>query len=166
MDIDSQIAQVLHDEHLRIMDLMKRLEGVARGGWVNQVPDAADDDIALLLSDLVTELAEATEHHFQFEEAKIFPALIAVGDVTVPYLLRQEHDLLRNLSEFMMPHVELARRQGFTADTWAEFRDLSLELAEKHLSHIQREEAAMLPALTGLFMEQRDDELATQYAEA
>ena len=166
METDSQIAHVLHDEHKRIMTLMKRLEGIARGSWGSTVPDIADDDIASLLTDLDTELAGASEHHFQFEEVKMFPALIAVGDVTVPYQLRQEHDLLRNLSEFMIPSVELARRQGFTADSWSEFRDLALELAEKHISHIQREEAAMLPALQGLFAEQRDDELVTQYAEA
>ncbi len=166
MDIDSQIAQLLHEEHVRMMGLMKRLEGFARGRWGNEYPDIADENIATLLSDLDTELASASEHHFEFEEEKIFPALVAVGDVTVPYLLRQEHDLLRNLSEYMLPLVETARRQGFNTDNWEEFRDLALELAEKHITHIQREEAAMLPALKGLFVETRDDELVTEYAEA
>lgn len=73
---------------------------------------------------------------------------------------------MRNLSEYMLPKVENIRRHGFTMDNWAEFRDLSLELVAKHISHIQREEAVMLPLLNGLFAARREGELISLYAQA
>ena len=95
-----------------------------------------------------------------------FPALSAIGDVAIPHILRQEHDLLRNLSEFMLPAVEKARADGFTGESWAEFCELALELVERQISHIQKEEMGLLPTLSGLFEDDRDGELVMLYAEA
>ena len=166
MDSDSFVARILHLEHDRNLDLMRRLEMLARGPWQGQLPNIGDERLSLLLNELDYELATATHHHFEFEEKKIFPALYAVGDVTIPFYLRQEHNFLRNLSEFMLPKVEAIRRHGFNTDGWVEFRDLSLELSARHVRNIQHEEAAMLPALEGLFAEQRESELISLYAEA
>ena len=166
MELDSRIARILHEEHGRILDLMGRLEVFVDGPWLRRAPDIGDEYLTILLRELDRELASATAHHFEFEERKIFPALNATGDVTIPYFLRQEHDLLRNLSEYMLPKVENIRRHGFTMDNWAEFRDLSLELVAKHISHIQREEAVMLPLLNGLFAARREGEVISLYAQA
>ena len=163
---DSQIAQVLHDEHLRIIDLMNRLEDLTTGRKAREAPAGDDPATATLLADLNAELQCVAGHHFDFEEENIFPALAAIGDVAIPHMLRQEHDLLRNLSQVMLPMVQTARRDGFTADEWAAFRDLALELVERQITHIQKEEMGLLPALGGVFEEQRDGELALLFAEA
>jgi DUF438 domain-containing protein len=166
MYYDSQIAQVLHDEHLRIIDLMNRLEGATTGRKAKVAPAGDDPEAATLLADLNAELQGVAGHHFEFEEENIFPALTAIGDVAIPHMLRQEHDLLRNLSETMLPLVQKARGDGFTADDWAEFRDLALELVERQITHIQKEEMGLLPVLSDVFEGQRDGELALLFAEA
>ena len=166
MYYDSQIAQVLHDEHLRIIDLMNRLEGLTTGRKARNAPAGDDAATTILLADLNAELQGVAGHHFNFEEDNIFPALTAIGDVAIPYMLRQEHDLLRNLSEVMLPMVQKARGDGFTADEWAAFRDLALELVERQITHIQKEEMGLLPVLSGVFEEQEDGELALLYAES
>jgi DUF438 domain-containing protein len=166
MYLDSQIAQLLHEEHQRTLDLMNRLEEVTTGRKAKEVPAPDDAAATALLADLNAELQATTGHHFNFEEENIFPALTAIGDVAIPHILRQEHDLLRNLSEFMLPVVEKARAGGFTAESWAEFRELALELVERQISHIQKEEMGLLPTLSGLFEDDRDGELVMLYAEA
>ncbi|MBT5192057.1 MAG: hemerythrin domain-containing protein [Rhodospirillaceae bacterium] len=162
---DSQIAQLLHDEHLRTIDLMNRLEEATSGRRAKSAP--ADDDTAakLLLADLHAELQGTAEHHFSFEEENIFPALMAIGDVGIPTILRQEHALLRNVSETLLPLVERAREGGFTEPDWLEFRDLALDLVERHITHIQKEEMGLLPALSSLFDAEAASELVIRYAE-
>ena len=166
MHYDSQIAQVLHDEHMRIIDLMNRLESFTTGRQAKSAPAADDAAAAALLADLNAELQDTAGHHFAFEEDNIFPALTAIGDVAIPHMLRQEHDLLRNLSEVMLPMVQKARDGGFMADDWEAFRELALELVERQITHIQKEEMGLLPALSGVFEEQEDGELALLYAES
>ncbi len=166
MYLDSQIAQLLHDEHQKTLDLINRLEERITGRRAKEVPGANDAAAVTLLADLHAELQATTGHHFNFEEDNIFPALSAIGDVAIPHILRQEHDLLRNLSEFMLPVVEKARADGFTAESWAEFCELALELVERQISHIQKEEMGLLPTLSGLFEDDRDGELVMLYAEA
>ena len=65
----------------------------------------------------------------------------------------------------MLPVVEKARADGFTAESWAEFCELALELVERQISHIQKEEMGLLPTLSGLFEDDRDGELVMLYAE-
>ncbi|MDA1098691.1 MAG: hemerythrin domain-containing protein [Proteobacteria bacterium] len=166
MHYESRIAQVLHDEHLRVIDLMNRLEGFTTGRKAKLAPAKDDAAAGALLADLKAELQGVSGHHFNFEEENLFPALIAVGDVAIPHMLRQEHDLLRNLSEVMLPMVQEACSNGFTAEAWAAFRDLALELVERQITHIQKEEMGLLPALSGVFEEQQDGELALLFAEA
>jgi DUF438 domain-containing protein len=163
---DSHIAQVLHDEHLRIIDLMNRLEGFTTGRKAKNAPTLDDAAASTLLADLNAELQGVAGHHFDFEEKQIFPALTAIGDVAIPHMLRQEHDLLRNLSGVMLPMVQKARGDGFTTDDWAAFRDLALELVERQITHIQKEEMGLLPVLSEVFEEQQDGELALLFAEA
>jgi len=166
MYLDSKIAQLLHDEHQRTVDLMNRLEEAVTGRQTKTAPANDDAATTALLVDMNAELQATTGHHFNFEEDNIFPALTAIGDVAIPYILRQEHDLLRNLSEYLLPVVEKARANGFTAESWAEFCELALELVERQISHIQKEEMGLLPTLSGLFEDDRDGELVMLYAEA
>ncbi len=166
MYLDSQIAQLLHDEHQRTLDLMNRLEEAVTGRKAKAAPASDDAAAKALLADMHAELQATTGHHFNFEEENIFPALTAIGDVAIPHILRQEHDLLRNLSEYLLPVVEKARADGFTAETWKEFCELALELVERQISHIQKEEMGLLPTLSGLFEDDRDGELVMLYAEA
>ncbi len=163
---DSHIAQLLHDEHQRTIDLMNRLEEATTGRGAKSAPSGGDSGTRSLLADLHAELLATTDHHFKFEEDNIFPALSAIGDVAIPHILRQEHELLRNISQFMLPLVKRVRENGFAAPDWDEFRDLALELVERQIAHIQKEEMALLPALSDLFEANEDSELVMRYAEA
>ena len=165
MYYDSPIAQLLHDEHQRTIDLMNRLEEATTGRKAKAAPKPDNGPAMAMLADLQAELQALTDHHFKFEEDNIFPALTAIGDVAIPHILRQEHELLRNISKFMLPLVQRVRENGFAASDSTEFRDLALELVERQIAHIQKEEMGLLPTLDTLFEEQEESELVMLYAE-
>ncbi len=165
MYYDSQIAQLLHEEHQRTIDLMNRLEEVTTGRGAKTPPGADDATAISLLADLHAELEATTEHHFAFEEENIFPVLVAAGDTGIPEILGREHELLRELSGQLLPLVDNARDGGMSNGDWDEFRQLALELVEVQISHIQKEEMGLLPALSHLFEPEEESELVMRYAE-
>jgi hypothetical protein len=56
--------------------------------------------------------------------------------------------------------MQLTKENSFTAET----RALGLELAERLVSHVQKEEMSLLPAVEDLLDEGTDHELASVYA--
>ena len=53
---------------------------------------------------------------------------------------------------------------GFSDDSWTQFRATAAELIERMIAHIQKEEMALLPMLEELLDDETDMELSTDYA--
>lgn len=146
MTFANRISQVLHEEHRANIALMERLEQLLarqRGA-----PPAQDDCTAMqLLSDLSTGVEAEVRRHFDFEERQLFPYLDAAGDEAIGAHLTSEHEAMRPLGIRLASLAREARGDGFDQGSWDEFRRIGLELCERMLAHVQKEEMALLPLL-------------------
>ncbi len=92
MDETRQIDRALHDEHIHVAGLLRRLSDLLGRGESALV---APDEAALrLFAELQPVLDGALERHFRYEEEILFPRLDADGADDLTGLLREEHDVL------------------------------------------------------------------------
>jgi iron-sulfur cluster repair protein YtfE (RIC family) len=149
MEFNRHISRRLHEEHLATLALWSRVEASL----------AANRPDAPLLRSAAAALAEELDRHFAFEEAELFPRLAAAGEADIGLLLADEHATIRDVGrEFMA----LARNEPGNP----RLRPLGLELAERLVSHVQKEEMSLLPSLDDLLDEDADRELSASYVVA
>ena len=147
MEFARGISRRLHEEHAATLALWGRVEQRFAAGQ--------EDDA--LMREAAAALQGEIERHFAFEETELFPRLAESGEADIAELLGEEHAAIRAAgAEF------LALAGGAPAP--APCRTLALELAERLISHVQKEEMALLPALDDLLDEDADRELALAYA--
>jgi hemerythrin-like domain-containing protein len=156
MEFNRHISRRLHEEHEATLALWGRLEQTlaVRG---SRSPTAED---LRLLRDCAAQIADEVTRHFAFEEADLFPLLAASGEGDIAELLAEEHATIRAAARRF---GELAHPGGDPAGHWPELRTLALELAERLVSHVQKEEMSLLPSLEDLLDEETDRELAGSY---
>jgi iron-sulfur cluster repair protein YtfE (RIC family) len=147
MEFNRHISRRLHEEHVATLALWGRLEAALAAGR---------HDGALLKS-AAASLERELDRHFRFEEAELFPRLAAAGEADIGELLREEHETIRAAG---MRFIKLVSNE--IADP--EAKRLGLELAERLVSHVQKEEMALLPALDDFIDEETDHELDSAYA--
>jgi hemerythrin-like domain-containing protein len=153
MDFNRQISRRLHEEHEATLALWGRLEqALARLG--NRPP--AEEDLRLV-RECAAQLADEVTRHFAFEESELFPRLDAAGEGDIAGLLAEEHETIRTAARRF---GALARDAGAQ---WMQLRPLGLELAERLVGHVQKEEMSLLPSLEDLLDEAADLELAGRY---
>ncbi len=158
-----QTTRLLHDEHLTTIALLERLEGLLAKSGPKRPPDPSESETGRLFADLSANLSNETGRHFDFEETQLFPRVEAIGDDFIAQLLRGEHGAIRPLADRLVELLDAARKDGMTADLWAEFHRRGFELVERQISHIQKEEMGLLPLLDEL-LEDDDTDLANEYA--
>jgi DUF438 domain-containing protein len=146
MEFTRHISRRLHEEHQATLALWGRLEASLAAGR----PDPA------LMRSAAASLAEEIDRHFVFEEEELFPRLAAAGEGDIAGLLAEEHAAIRTAAK---DFIALARAD--LADP--RLKPRGLELAERLVAHVQKEEMSMLPALEDLLDERADDELTTGY---
>lgn len=147
MELNRHISRRLHEEHEATLALWSRLEASL----------AANRLDAALLKSAAGALAHELDRHFAFEEEELFPRLAAAGEADIGELLEEEHAAIREAGrEF------IALAKSDPAD--ARLRPLGLELAERLIAHVQKEEMSLLPSLDDLLDEETDSELTSTYA--
>jgi iron-sulfur cluster repair protein YtfE (RIC family) len=147
MEFNRHISRRLHEEHVATLALWGRLEAALAAGR----HDAA------LLKSAAASLERELDRHFRFEEAELFPRLAEAGEADIGELLREEHETIRAAG---MRFIKLVSNEI----TNPEVKRLGLELAERLVSHVQKEEMALLPALDDFIDEETDHELDSAYA--
>ncbi len=158
-----QTARMLHDEHLAIEALMKRLQGFACHQGV-ELPGEADRDAEMsMLSEIIAGIQTLLCGHLTFEEEHLFPRLAANGDTDMGELLTAEHEPIREVADCITGIARTARDEGFTAESWRRFHRLAFELADRVISHAEKEEMALLPLVEALLSADDDMELASAY---
>jgi hemerythrin-like domain-containing protein len=156
MDFTRHISRRLHEEHEATLALWGRLEQVL--AMRGSKPPTEED--LRLLRDCAAQIADEVTRHFAFEESDLFPLLAASGEGDIAELLAEEHATIRAAAHRF---GELARPGGEGEARWPELRALALELAERLVSHVQKEEMSLLPSLEDLLDEETDRELAGSY---
>lgn len=149
MEFNRRISRRLHEEHAATLALWARVEGSLAAGR----PDPA------LLKSAAAALEQELDRHFRFEEEELFPRLEAAGEGDIGELLREEHEVIRAAGRRF---IDLARTDAGNPV----LKPLGLELAERLVGHVQKEEMAMLPALEDFIDEETDYALDGAYAAA
>lgn len=142
----NRVSQTLHDEHRATVDLMERLEALIathRRGC----PDTTRSEVSRLLIETASGVEADVGRHFDFEEQHLFTFLNSLGDEAIGTHLTDEHTAMRPIGERLAALARAGAANGFDDDSWAEFRRLGLELCERMLFHVQKEEMALLPLL-------------------
>jgi len=147
MEFNRHISRRLHEEHDATLALWGRVEASLAAGRHD----------ALLLKSAAAALAHELDHHFGFEERELFPRLAAAGEGDIGELLQEEHEVIREAGRRFMDLVNDDPSQS-------EVKILGLELAERLVAHVQKEEMSLLPALEDLLDEAADGELSVAYA--
>jgi hemerythrin-like domain-containing protein len=163
MDFARQVPAYIHREHVETLALLERVEAALAKS--KMAPAPGDAAWARLLGALDANLANEIGRHFEFEERELFPLLASGGDRDIAVLLAVEHEAILALAERMIP-VLRAFSAGTPAEDWPEFREMALELIERQVSHIQKEEMSLLPVLEDMLDAERDAELLNTYLAA
>jgi hemerythrin-like domain-containing protein len=156
MQFNRRISRRLHEEHEVTLALWGRLEQTLA---VRGAKPPTEEDLRLM-RDCAAQLADEVTRHFAFEEADLFPLLAASGEGDIAELLAEEHATIRAAARRFS---ELAHPGATPQARWPELRALALELAERLVSHVQKEEMSLLPSLEDLLDEETDRELAGSY---
>jgi iron-sulfur cluster repair protein YtfE (RIC family) len=165
MQYKLQICNRLHEDHMATIQLLERLEETLSRIGLKSPPDASEPKLASLLADLSAAMQNEISSHFGFEEEHLFSRIQALGDTPMLSILQDEHDIIRPLALQVTEAEENARNSGFTAESWAAFYDLGLELVERETFHIQKEEMGFLPLLDQIVDAAEDEPLAKAYGE-
>jgi DUF438 domain-containing protein len=147
MELNRHISRRLHEEHEVTLALWSRVEASL----------AANKFDAALLKSAAASLTDELDRHFAFEEEELFPRLAAAGEADIGELLAEEHATIREGGREFIALVK-----GDPSD--ARLRPLGLELAERLIAHVQKEEMSLLPSLDDLLDEETDSELISSYA--
>jgi hemerythrin-like domain-containing protein len=157
----SETGQILAREHRDNVALLGRVEqAMLRGG--------AGSDIDAEALRLVRALSEHMTHdlarHFAFEEQQLFPRMVAAGEGDLSGLLTEEHDAIRAVAAELAPLVTTASNGTLDAEERNSLRRLALEMVERLLSHVEKEEMSLVPLLDDLLDDDTDRELALGYS--
>jgi iron-sulfur cluster repair protein YtfE (RIC family) len=161
---DHQVPRTLHDEHLATLGVLDKLEGLLARRKRSQPPAASEPASAEMIGSFLALVDQEVRAHFRFEEEQLFPLLAERGEADIGGLLSEEHAAILPVGERMATLARAARREGFSAAAWDEFHRLGVELIERLVSHVQKEEMALLPMLEDLLDAEADARLADGYA--
>ncbi len=165
MSFSRRTAQLLHEDHqatVAVIEALDQLIAKAR----KKAPDVSDSTVQNTLRNAGSAIEEEISQHFAFEENELFTRLEEMGDIGIGEHLRLEHRALLPLGQMVADMSREALKNGFSSDSWTQFRNVAAELIERMLAHIQKEEMALLPALEDLLDAETDMELSTAYAES
>lgn len=163
MDFSRQVPRLLHEEHAATISLLDRLEGLLAKSGPKTPADAADGETHRLLGDLAANLENETGRHFDFEEGHLFARLADMGDSFIADLLTEEHTAIRPLADRIAGMARAARADGFSVEAWRDFHQYGMELVERQVAHIQKEEMGLLPILEDMLDDDIDTDLAAEY---
>jgi hemerythrin-like domain-containing protein len=158
----NQTSAALHDEHRANIGLLGQVEhALARAPRGVAAHNAG---LLELMRSLLRQVEQDVDRHFAFEERELFPRLEDSGEGDIAGLLREEHDAIRDVVDELRPLAGRALEHALDDPGWNALRTAALELVERQVSHIQKEEMALLPMLDDLLDDETDRRLAMDYA--
>lgn len=161
MSQPSETGQILGREHRDNLALLARVEQM-----LNRSPGGStlDADTVRLLRSLGEHMAHDLARHFAFEEQELFPRMRDAGEGDLADLLGEEHDAIRAVASELTPLVAAASDGTLDAEGSNALRRLALELVERLLAHVDKEEMSLVPLLDDLLDDDADRTLALAYA--
>jgi hemerythrin-like domain-containing protein len=158
----TELGQVLHEEHFRILSLICGLEYRVGGAEGRRPIDPRDVDEKEHLQELIVALDQIIDHN-TFEEAVLFPLLCGRGGGELTALLTQEHDSIGPMARRVREIAAAILAQGIDDDRWADFQQAANELAAEMMAHLQKEEMAVVQQLRAFLDADVDHRLAVRH---
>lgn len=162
MNFSRQTSRALHEDHRANLQLLGRAEQMfarAPRGTGNR-----DPELLKLVAALAQHLQQDVDRHFGFEERELFSRLREAGDGGIAMLLSEEHEAIRAVAEELVPLAGGVASGSLDGAGWDTLKACVLELVERQVSHIQKEEMALLPMLDDMLDDETDRQLAFDYA--
>jgi hemerythrin-like domain-containing protein len=168
MNFISQTARALHEDHQANLDLLGRVEMAVGRSSRAALRQAAvpGSELVRLVAALERQLKQDVERHFVFEEDELFTRMTESGDGGIAHLLASEHEAIRDVTAELLPLAQAVAAGSLDDAGWATLVRGALELVERQVSHIQKEEMALLPMLDDLLDDETDRRLALEYTAA
>lgn len=159
-----QTSRALHEEHRSHLAQLGRIEAVlGRAARRPAAGSAAAAELAPLIAALGRQVERELERHFVFEERELFSRMAESGEADIADLLAEEHDAIREVAAELRPLVRAFAAGTLDDAGWQALVRGALELAERQVAHIQKEEMALLPLLEDLLDDDTDRRLAMDY---
>lgn len=158
-------GRLLHEEHhhaIAVLDGLQSFLDATSDASMAAVSDVARrQSIEALRRFIVHEL----EPHLSLED-QIFPLIQARGGFELVSIFAGEHACIRPISRRLRGLCTLALDDGLDPETWLAFRSFAGVLIRELMSHIEREETTLLPAIDETVDPALDQELVAAYRDA
>lgn len=158
----SELGQLLHEEHFRILVGACELENRIRGASADRPLNASDAEDRHLLSNLLDGLDRIIVHH-AFEEAVVFPLIRGSGDGELTTLLTREHGAIEPKARLLGLLGRQLLGRVASADEWVRFRHAAADLVAEVMLHLEKEELTIVQRLPSLIDASTDHELAVRH---
>ena len=160
----TQIGRLLHDDHERCLTAVQNLEALLARQGPGKPADLNDPKTRSVLVEAKGVLAQETATHFAFEEDHLFPLLAEVGEQAMILTLKSEHDAIAPIADDVVRLITDGLKAGtFSREAWEELHALGLELTERQIFHIQKEEMGLLAGIGMMLEPDVDSRLAETY---
>ncbi len=157
----TQTGALLHNDHVATIQALQSLEGFLLRN--KRPPDVKDEAVRKALQSLIDTLTNEVGRHFGFEEEHLFPLLAERGESGIGEFLMSEHATILPLANEVAESARKGLDEGFDEAGWKRFHAAGLELVEREIFHIQKEEMGLLAAISMLVDPAADAELAEKY---
>jgi hemerythrin-like domain-containing protein len=158
----TELGEVLHEEHFRILSLICGLENRVIGTDGQHPIDPRNAEEREHLQELIVSLDQVIDHN-AFEEAVLFPAIGARGGGDLASLLTQEHVTIGPLARRVRGIAATILEHGMDAARWAEFRSAASDLVAEMMAHLQKEELTVVQRLRAFLDADTDHRLALRH---
>lgn len=159
----SELGEVIHEEHFRMLVMVCELENRVKCAATASAPlDPANSEDRALLVKVIAGLDELIGHN-AFEEAVLFPAIGECDDAAFMGLIAEEHFVIEPLAMRLREIAAETLAEGTSFARWSAFRDAAIELAANLILHLETEEVTIVQRLRTLIDPQTDHELARRY---
>lgn len=164
MNFEKNVNRILHDEHMVVMNLLNRFEGLLANVDAAHGLDVAEPGSAGLLTELITALEGDVDRHFRFEEEALFPELDEAGEGDFVEALRQDHAGLQAMAKQIVTLAKSALADGLDGGQSLKLAQVGRAYVQDLIAHAEREEMALLPMLELHLDDDKDMMLSQEYA--
>jgi hemerythrin-like domain-containing protein len=158
----SELGQVLHEEHFRILVGICSLENRISGEAADRPLDADDPEDQKLLESLLVSLDQVIVHH-SFEEMVIFPLIRGREESDLAMLLTREHGVIEPKARLLRMLTDSLVRRTADAAEWSRFRAAAADLIAEVMLHLEKEELTVVQRLSVFLDPDTDHELAVRH---
>ena len=158
----TELGQILHEEHFRILVSICGLESRVDGPAARPLDPSRTED-RQQLRDLLVALDGVLGHH-AFEESVIFPLIRGGGKGELAATLAREHGAIEPMAARLRAITAGILEHGIDERDWAAFRDAARELIGELMRHLQKEELNIVQRMDSFLDGETDHRLAVEHA--